>query len=66
MKNPTNKLIILFKNGHEEKRNIYDSEYARLSVKNHLQKEDIKNAVWFNAQGKELVLQKAKVEKKQK
>lgn len=60
MENPKSKLIILFANGHEEKRNIYAPSKAENYVKNLAKEKKIKSAVWFDGEGKEVDLLKAK------
>ena len=48
----TNKLIIEFKDGHIVKRNIYTPEGARIHIKIHPRKKEIKSAVWYDSSGK--------------
>jgi len=61
MENPKSKLVIVFKDGNEEKLNVYAPSQAERYVKNHPNKEEMAGATWYDSEGgaKELYKEKA-------
>jgi len=66
MENPKSKLVIAFKDGHEEKRNIYAPSQAKNYVKKHPDKGEMKKATWYNSEGEEEILYQVKAANKKK